>query len=142
MFLDASAIVAILAREPDAQRYIEAIERSLGSLIVSPLAVFEATTGLARAKSRGPPATADTINAARAVVLAFLEANSVRQTTVSPEIGLGALDAAGRFGRVVGHPADLNFGDCFAYACAKAHRVPLLFKGDDFGQTDVNDDER
>jgi ribonuclease VapC len=98
VFLDASAIVAILAREPDAQRYIEAIERSLGSLIVSPLAVFEATTGLARAKSRGPPATADTINAARAVVLAFLEANSVRQTTVSPEIGLGALDAAGRFG--------------------------------------------
>jgi uncharacterized protein with PIN domain len=37
------------------------------------------------------------------------------------------------------HPADLNFGDCFAYACARAYRAPLLFKGNDFSQTDIND---
>ena len=41
------------------------------------------------------------------------------------------------FGRGSGHPAQLNFGDCFAYALAKAMREPLLFKGDDFSQTDV-----
>jgi ribonuclease VapC len=35
------------------------------------------------------------------------------------------------------HPARLNMGDCFAYACARAHGVPLLFKGDDFGLTDI-----
>ena len=54
-------------------------------------------------------------------------------------IGRRALDAAARFGRVVGHPANLNLGDCFVYACAKAYRVPLLFKGEDFSQTDIND---
>ncbi len=37
----------------------------------------------------------------------------------------------------VGHKADLNFGDCFAYACAKAHRLSLLYKGNDFSQTDL-----
>ena len=41
------------------------------------------------------------------------------------------------FGRGSGHPAALNFGDCFAYALAKAMREPLLFKGDDFSHTDV-----
>ena len=41
------------------------------------------------------------------------------------------------FGRGSGHPARLNFGDCFAYALAKAIGEPLLFKGDDFGHTDI-----
>jgi ribonuclease VapC len=41
------------------------------------------------------------------------------------------------FGKGSGHPAGLNFGDCFAYALAKATREPLLFKGDDFLRTDV-----
>jgi ribonuclease VapC len=41
------------------------------------------------------------------------------------------------FGRGSGHPAGLNFGDCFAYALAKSTREPLLFKGDDFSHTDV-----
>ncbi|WP_446721531.1 type II toxin-antitoxin system VapC family toxin [Methylobacterium sp. DCY52] len=35
------------------------------------------------------------------------------------------------------HPARLNLGDCFAYACARVHRVPLLYVGDDFPQTDI-----
>lgn len=41
------------------------------------------------------------------------------------------------YGKVVGHPAKLNLGDCFAYACAKAIEVPLLYKGDDFVRTDL-----
>jgi ribonuclease VapC len=41
------------------------------------------------------------------------------------------------FGKGSGHPANLNFGDCFAYALAKAMAEPLLFKGDDFPHTDV-----
>ena len=48
-----------------------------------------------------------------------------------------ALRAFERFGKRR-HPAGLNMGDCFAYACAKAHGAPLLFIGDDFTQTDVN----
>jgi ribonuclease VapC len=44
---------------------------------------------------------------------------------------------AGRYGRIVGHKAALNFGDCFAYACARAYRAPLLYKGEDFSHTDL-----
>jgi ribonuclease VapC len=43
-----------------------------------------------------------------------------------------------QYGKGSGHPAQLNFGDLFAYALAKARGVPLLFKGDDFGHTDVD----
>ena len=48
-----------------------------------------------------------------------------------------ALDARLRFSRGSGHPAKLNFGDCFAYALAKTRNLPLLFKGDDFIHTDI-----
>jgi ribonuclease VapC len=48
-----------------------------------------------------------------------------------------AREAYRDFGRGSGHPARLNFGDCFAYALAKASNEPLLFKGDDFAQTNV-----
>ena len=48
-----------------------------------------------------------------------------------------AVDADRRYGRGTGHPARLNFGDCLAYAAAVAHDAPLLFKGADFGHTDV-----
>ena len=48
-----------------------------------------------------------------------------------------ALSARERFGRGSGHPAKLNFGDCFAYACAKTYDAKLLYKGDDFAKTDL-----
>ena len=52
------------------------------------------------------------------------------------ERGLGGVYRFGK-GR---HPARLNLGDCFAYACARAYRAPLLYKGGDFVETDVNDE--
>lgn len=45
--------------------------------------------------------------------------------------------ASGTYGKLIGHEADLNFGDCFAYACAKALGMPLLYKGNDFARTDL-----
>ena len=48
-----------------------------------------------------------------------------------------AREAYRDFGKGSGHPAKLNFGDCFAYALAKTTGEPLLFKGDDFIQTDI-----
>lgn len=48
-----------------------------------------------------------------------------------------ALDAYQRFGRGSGHRAKLNMGDCFAYACAKTNNARLLYKGRDFGHTDL-----
>jgi ribonuclease VapC len=48
-----------------------------------------------------------------------------------------ALSAFARYGRGRGHPAQLNMGDCFAYAVAKSHRTTMLFKGEDFSKTDI-----
>ena len=48
-----------------------------------------------------------------------------------------AIDAYGRFGKGCGHPAQLNMGDCFAYACAKTSGARLLYKGEDFSHTDM-----
>ena len=48
-----------------------------------------------------------------------------------------ALAAFARFGKGQGHPAQLNMGDCFAYACARTRNIPLLFIGNDFSQTDI-----
>jgi ribonuclease VapC len=56
--------------------------------------------------------------------------------TSETEVHAGIL-AFRRYGRGSKHPAELNFGDCFAYALAKTRNVPLLFKGDDFVHTDV-----
>lgn len=57
--------------------------------------------------------------------------------TCSVTLGAGALEAARTYGKALGHEADLNFGDCFAYACAKGYWTALLYKGDDFAKTDL-----
>ena len=128
MFVDASAIVAILADEDDAS---ELSSRFIRAPIVktSALAVYEAVLGLARAQTIS---TAD----AELAVGNFLSAAEAEIIPITAEIGRGAIQAFERFGRGR-HPARLNMGDCFAYACARSLDVPLLFKGDDFSQTDI-----
>ena len=74
---------------------------------------------------------------ARQIVDEYLKEIGAREIDISPEIGNDALDAAAAFGKTAGRGAKLNFGDCFSYACAKASGVPLLYKGDDFSQTDL-----
>ncbi len=138
MFIDASAIVALLAREPGTEQFKKAIDAAETPLVVSPMTVFEAAVSLAAAKlrRRRKPAAAE-IHNALAVVLAFLDRNGIEQTPITPEIGIAAVEAAARYGKAVGHAADLNFGDCFSYACAAKLGVPLLFKGNDFSKTDI-----
>ena len=63
--------------------------------------------------------------------------DGAKKIVVSGEIGDKALDAAMTYGKAVGHPADLNSGDCFAYACAKACGTGLVYKGNDFAKTDL-----
>ena len=128
MFVDASAIVAILADEEDAS---ELSGRLIGAATVktSALAVYEAVLGLARAQTIS---TAD----AQLAVGNFLSAADTEIIPITQEIGRGAITAFERFGRGR-HPAGLNMGDCFAYGCARSLDVPLLFKGDDFSQTDI-----
>lgn len=67
---------------------------------------------------------------------AFLETSGIELTPVTVEHLAAARRAWRRFGKG-NHPAGLNFGDCFAYALAETTGEPLLFKGDDFAQTDV-----
>src|SRR5271169_423340 len=128
MFLDASAMVAILVEENDAVSFTKRLEQAVAPC-TSPIAIYEAVAGVARVSGV-------TIRAAETILDRFLDQAKVRVMPITAEIGRGALSAFERFGRGR-HPAALNMGDCFAYACARQHDVPLLFKGDDFPLTDI-----
>lgn len=142
MFLDASAIIAIIAKEPEEKLLAFRLKSASSPVLVSPLAIFEAVAGLARKKAkklggkeaRTPP---ELLRQTRKIVEMFLTDAGAEEITIDSDIGRLAQDACMTYGAAVGSPADLNFGDCFAYACAKAHQVPLLFKGDDFTHTDL-----
>ena len=129
MFVDASAIVAILTGEPDADALADAVDGASSS-ITSAVAVFESVLGVCRKRHAS-------VAEARDDVREFLEAAGVRVVSIAGEEADAALDAFARYGKGRGHPAQLNMGDCFAYAVAKCHRATLLFKGDDFTKTDV-----
>ena len=141
MFIDASAIVAILAAEPDAAMLLAKIETS-AKRHVSGFAAFEATISLARILAdlkdlREQPIPVELISLAQAKVSEFLKAVEAQDVPVTGLMGEKALEAAKSFGKFSGHKARLNFGDCFAHACAVSLGVPLLFKGNDFVHTDI-----
>ncbi len=141
MFIDASVIVAILGREPGHEELEKRLADTGGPFFVSPLVKFEASVALARQKAMakaGPTKSSpELLRQARGAVYAFVEDIGAQEIAISPDIGGFALDASVAYGKAVGHVADLNFGDCFAYACAKALGVGLLYKGNDFAHTDL-----
>ncbi len=139
MFIDASAIVAILNEEPEAPAFERAIEGHRRKIFVSPIARFEAVVSLAAARSRKSKTatTPQAIALATQAVDALLEIVKAEDVAIASTVGDRAIAAAATYGRAVGHKADLNFGDCFAYAIAKNCREPILFKGDDFIHTDL-----
>jgi ribonuclease VapC len=128
MFLDASAIIAVVARENDASAIAARIGQAR-KVYTSPIAMYESVLGLARIGNTS-------IAAAQAVLDRFLKEVPVEIVAISAELGRNAIKAFDRFGKGR-HPANLNMGDCFAYACAQNLQMPLLFKGEDFPQTDV-----
>jgi ribonuclease VapC len=126
MIIDASAIIAILRDEPEALSCAKAIANA-SSRRVSAVNFVEAAVVIDG--SRNPIASRrfdDLLGEAHVVVdpVTELQARIARE-------------AYRDFGKGSGHAAGLNFGDCFAYALAKATGEPLLFKGDDFNHTDV-----
>ncbi len=143
MFLDASVIIALLAREADEKEITQSLSLATEQIYVSPMVRFEATLGLAQAKARmvvkDTKPYPEMLKRAQIAVDALLEDIGAQDIAISSDIGNLAIEAASRFGKAVGHKADLNFGDCFAYACAKKQKAKLLFKGNDFVHTDVND---
>lgn len=128
-FVDASAIVAILTGEPEADALADALEAAR-SPITSPIAVFEAALGVRRKRHAS-------VAEARRDVMEFLDIAGVRMVPIAASEADAALDAFDRYGKGRGHPAQLNLGDCFAYAVAKHHGIALLFQGNDFGKTDI-----
>ena len=128
MFVDASAIVAIIAGEPNAT-HLESRLVSAERSYASAMATYEATLGIARSLNIS-------IGNAGSLVDDLLSQVHAEIIPITEEIGRGAVGAFERFGRGR-HPARLNMGDCFAYACARALGVPLLYKGEDFSLTDI-----
>jgi ribonuclease VapC len=125
MVLDASAVLAILTREPAAERLVAVVEADRTRLVSAARVVEASLVLLGRYGEAGDPHLDRLLSSIGAEVVPVGE----EQVTL-------ARDAALRFGRGR-HPATLNFGDCFSYALAVARGEPLLFVGDDFTQTDV-----
>lgn len=129
MFVGASAIVAILTQEPEADALIDRLERAVRP-ITSAIAIFEAALGLCRKSYVS-------VEEAEADVAEFLTSARVTLVPIAANEATAALGAFSRYGKGRGHPAQLNMGDCFAYSVARCHRTSLLYKGDDFGKTDI-----
>jgi ribonuclease VapC len=122
--LDTSAIVAIALREAEADTFSYWIAKN-GAVVGTPT-LLETRLVLS---SR--------LNGADQFMRTFLLPAEVHPVAFTREMYERASDAFGRFGKGSGHRAQLNFGDCMAYAVAKEHDVALLYKGDDFSLTDV-----
>ena len=126
MIVDTSAIIAILRHEPE----FEALEESIAAqsyVRMSAASYLEAGIVI---DGRQDPIRSRKFDD-------FLSLAEITIEPVTAEQAFIAREAYRDFGRGSGHPAGLNFGDCFSYALAKATGEPLLFKGDDFLHTDV-----
>ena len=126
MIIDTSALIAILRDEPEAMFYATAIERAVHRRI-SAANFLEAAVVI--------DGSHDPIASRRFDEL-VKEAGLVIEPVTESQARI-ARDAYRDFGRRSGHPAQLNFGDCIAYALAKVMGESLLFKGNDFSYTDV-----
>ena len=127
MIIDASALVALVRVEPDADRFFRALSETREPKRMSAANWLEAAIVIDGSKS---PIASRRFDEAVAEARIVIEPVTLEQADI-------ARAAYRDFGRGSGHPAQLNFGDCFAYALAKSMREPLLFKGDDFWHTDV-----
>lgn len=137
MFLDASAIVAILAREPGSEALLERILNIGGGFYVSPLVRLEVVLALSREKRAAIENPSHAIKMAETIYDQFVDRIGAKEIDVNEAVGRTAVSTSAAFGKAVGHPARLNFGDCFAYACAKSLGVSLVYKGNDFAHTDL-----
>ena len=129
LFADASALVAMIADEPERDAFLDRIG-SEERVLWSAMSCWETVASLRRVRRIAPAAARREVEqAAKDLELSLV--------TIGPDELRVALDAYERYGRNSGHPAKLNMGDCFAYACARTNDARLLYKGDDFARTDL-----
>jgi ribonuclease VapC len=133
MVADASVLVAILAEESDSEAFSErlsALPAGSGRRFVSTVSIWEAACALARIWRIDRISALGELNE-------FLGVAGIEPVAPDTAITRLAIDAAQRYGMGLGYPGILNLGDCFSYATAKHLGAALLFKGDDFGRTDI-----
>ena len=128
IFVDTSAIVAMLALEPEASSFAAKLEAA-PALISAPHVLLESSMTLATVLKLRPTVADDL------VTRLFHEAG-IKVMPITEDIAHTAVAAFERYGKGRGR-ANLNFGDCLSYACVKVHGAALLFKGDDFVRTDI-----
>ena len=129
LFLDASAMVAVMTGEPGSP----AIEERFGTadaILCSAISLWETARAVARIRTVPIPLAFSEIDT-------FVTDFAIRLVPIGASESRAAVDAYDRYGKGTGHPAKLNMGDCFAYACAKTNAATLLYKGDDFLHTDL-----
>ena len=129
MFIDSSAVVAILAREAEAGEFsakIAAASRPISAGHV----LLESSMRLAAMLGVEPQAAKDAI-------LEMFAEGAIEIVPIDRASAEIAVAAFARFGKGRGGKAQLNFGDCLSYACARQHDAALLFKGEDFVATDA-----
>jgi len=126
MIVDTSALVAILKSEPEASAFAGAIEAAK-IVRISAASYLESRIVVSRYK--------DPILMAR--LEEILENPGLQIEPVTAVQAKIAWEAYRDYGKGSGHAANLNFGDCFTYARAREKREPVLWKGDDFGRTDL-----
>lgn len=128
IFVDASAMISMMVGESDADDLADRLGAERLRLC-SALSMWETIAGLCRTYTFSIPS-------AQSAVRSFIELNSLKFVSIGEREFDLATQAYAEFGKGR-HPAALNMGDCFAYACAKANRAALLFKGNDFAKTDI-----
>ena len=133
LFVDASALVAIILREPDVDVLADRLDRHEQRL-TSAVALWETMAAVRRARDTS-------VELAWAEVERFRTALGLSLIPIGAEEVQQSVIAHARYGKGH-HPARLNMGDCFAYACAHSQSAELLYKGDDFALTDLADTER
>ncbi len=127
MIVDSSALVAVVRGEPGADRFFRTLSDRRKFKRMSAANYLEAAIVIDGARN---PVASRRFDEAVAAAGIIVEPVTREQAEI-------ARAAYRDFGKGSGHPAGLDFGDCFAYALAKSMREPLLFKGDDFSHTDV-----
>jgi ribonuclease VapC len=127
--VDSSAVVAIILREAPADRLADRILAEAGSLI-SVANYVESGQVLAQRQVSDIPRALSEFHT-------LLDKLDISLAPVDEAQARIALEARIKYGRGFGHPARLNYSDCFAYALAKVRNLPLLYVGDDFTHTDI-----
>ena len=127
MVVDASAIVAVIAREPELEVFIMRLSEAR-LRITHAVSVWEAATAIARLSKLPPIKAFDEVREFLNLVELPVASISIAQTRAA----MGAFES---YGRTSGHPARLNLGDCYSYGLATIHGMPLLDKGNDFLHT-------